>query len=382
MAQSMNASQHSYPTIERQRLLQELLKAPSNYVFLLEEYTGRTISRLAWGSVEPAPQLRDAAFGLLMAISPSGAVPNVVSWLTAIPEFLSPWKRAEKIRHDTEMDFFKEALDRVQASAAEGNIDPSYAKMFLEGRGEKEWDEKEWSYLIGMMAIAGALTIASPLQSYIVAMCHYPEWQTKMQEEIELVCGDRCPEWSDREGLPTIRAVAKEILRWRPPVPTGIPHRLETDDIYGEYFIPAGATIHALEWGICRDPFMYPDPEAFRPERWLNKAYPTFREPLTMYPNLKNYHQFGYGRRVCQGVEIVDQELFLVMAGMAWAFNIRKKRDVFGKEIDVPDNKYTSLLIAKPEKFDFDLLVRGEERRRVIEDGWEEKENVMTKKLI
>jgi hypothetical protein len=117
---------------------------------------------------------------------------------------------------------------------------------------------------------------------------------------------------------------------------------------------------------------MYPDPESFRPDRWLSKAYPTFREPLTIYPNLKNYHQFGYGRRVCQGVEIVDQELFLVIAGMAWAFDVRKKRDAYGNEVEVPLNKYTSLLIAKPEKFEFDMVVRGEDRRKAIEEGWKE----------
>lgn len=74
------------------------------------------------------------------------------------------------------------------------------------------------------MAIAGALTIASPLQSYILAMVHHPVWQTKMQEEIERVCGERCPEWEDREHLPVVRSVVKEILRWRPPVPTGKPY--------------------------------------------------------------------------------------------------------------------------------------------------------------
>jgi cytochrome P450 len=197
------------------------LKDPSNYAFLLEEYTGRTISRLAWGSAEEAPQLKIDAFGLLAAISPSGAVPNVVSWLAGLPAFLSPWKQVEKLRHDSEREFFHRALRNVEASAAKGEVESSYARMYLEGKNEHGWDETEWAYLIGMMAIAGALTIASPLQSYIVAMCHFPEWQTKMQEEIETVCEGRCPDWSDREGLPTVRAVVKEILRWRPPVPTG-----------------------------------------------------------------------------------------------------------------------------------------------------------------
>lgn len=68
----------------------------------------------------------------------------------------------------------------------------------------------------------------------------------------------------------------------------------------------------------------------------------------------------------------MDQELFLVIAGMAWAFDVRKKRDAYGNEVEVPLNKYTSLLIAKPEKFEFDMVVRGEDRRKAIEEGWKE----------
>lgn len=128
--------------------------------------------------------------------------------------------------------------------------------------------------------------------------------------------------------------------------------------------------------GICRDPEKYPDPEAFRPERWLDPSFPSYREPLTEFPNLKNYHQFGYGRRTCQGVEIVDQELFIVMSGMAWAFNIQKKKDASGNEVKVPWNKYTSLLIAKPDPFEFDLTVRSEDKRKIIVENGETVNNL------
>jgi hypothetical protein len=66
------------------------------------------------------------------------------------------------------------------------------------------------------------------------------------------------------------------------------------------------------------------------------------------------------------------------MSGMAWAFDIRKKRDEFGKEIPVPWNKYTSLLIAKPDPFDFDLFVRSEERRQTIVEQGKVAENVQS----
>lgn len=215
------ASQHSYPTTERNRLLYKLLQEPAKYEFYLEEYTGRTISRLAWGSADHQPKLKKNAFGLLTTISPSGAVPNVVSWLAILPTWLSPWKQAEKARHEEEAVFFRDALRAVEAASLVGEVNPSYSKTFWEGREKHGWEEEEWTHVVGMMAIAGALTMASPLQTYILAMCHHPDWQAKMQDQIREVCGDRCPEWDDRDKLHVVRAVIKEVLRWRPPVPTG-----------------------------------------------------------------------------------------------------------------------------------------------------------------
>lgn len=68
-------------------------------------------------------------------------------------------------------------------------------------------------------------------------------------------------------------------------------------------------------------------------------------------------------------MDIVEQELFLTMGGMAWAFDIGKKKDGLGREIEVPWAKYTSLLIAKPEQFEFELTpVSGERSKMVVED--------------
>ncbi len=80
--------------------------------------------------------------------------------------------------------------------------------------------------------------------------------------------------------------------------------------------------------------------------------------------------QFGFGRRTCQGVDIVEQELFLVMGGLAWGFEIGKKKDRFGRETYVSADKYTSLLIAKPEQFEFEMRSVKEGRQQEIEALW------------
>jgi len=307
-------------------------------------------------------------------ISPGGSLPNVIAPLACLPEFLSPWKRYEKKRYKFEREFFLDQQSKVRKEWYAGTVKPSYTQLFLESQQKSRTSCIEGAYSVGMMAIAGALTISSPMMSYILAMIQSPEWLARTQEEIDRVCGARLPEMSDMENLPVLRAVVKEVLRWRPPVPTGIPHASTKDCVYDDYFIPAGSTIHAFEWGLTREPEVYPAAETFLPDRWLNPSYPTFREPLSTYPKLEGHSQFGYGRRVCMGVDIVNHELFLVCGALAWAYNMRKKRDENGRGIELNDEDYSNLLISKPVPFVFDLTVRDELKRKSIVEMWEKAE--------
>ncbi|KAI1859506.1 uncharacterized protein JN550_012024 [Neoarthrinium moseri] len=375
MATSANASLHNYPTKERDRFLYLLSQDPSQYREYVEQFTARTVSRLSWGSTHPSGILRKTTFGLLETISPSGALPNVISWLMHVPYFMSPWKQKEYARHEEEARLFKSNMKYVHDRINDGTAEPSFVRTFLntltkQTDGAKWGKESEAMYVVGQMAIAGALTIGSPIQSFLLAMLHYPEWQKKLQAEIDDVCGD-CPNWEDREKMPLLRAVVKEVIRWRPPVPTGIPHATEKDDVWNGYFIPAGATIHALEWGITRNEELYPDAETFNPARWLEPSYPTYKEPLTQHPNLHGFSQFGFGRRTCQGVPIVEQDLFLAMGGIAWAFNVTKKRRADGTEVPVHWNEYSPLLIAKPAPFEFDAAPRNQAIAARVQAMWE-----------
>ncbi len=60
------------------------------------------------------------------------------------------------------------------------------------------------------------------------------------------------------------------------------------------------------------------------------------------------------------------------MGGLAWAFDIRKKRSKFGYEVPVPTDKYTSLLIAKPEKMAFEMKPVNQDRVSMIEKEWKD----------
>ena len=224
MTQSASISHQFLPLQESYQFLAELLDDPPNFEFIMESYTGRVISRLAFGSVGHTEAIGTNSHALLHAISPAAHFTNIMPQLTKLPDWLSPWKRAERARHDRERDFFLRTFDQVEKEVKSGPTATSFMRSFLESRKTSHsMDDTEGAYVIGMLGLAGLLTTASAMMTYILAMCLYPEWQSKLQEEVDRVCGDRMPETTDAPQMPILRAVIKEIMRWRPVTPSSKP---------------------------------------------------------------------------------------------------------------------------------------------------------------
>ena len=79
---------------------------------------------------------------------------------------------------------------------------------------------------------------------------------------------------------------------------------------------------------ILHDPELYPEPEAFKPDRFLNEDG-TFRDdPIISLA-------FGAGRRICPGRHFVDATLFVVTASVLSVFNVTRAKDKNGSEIPI-----------------------------------------------
>jgi len=116
----------------------------------------------------------------------------------------------------------------------------------------------------------------------------------KGQREIDdLLHYARLPEFSDRPSLLYVEAIYREVIRWMPPLPISVPHCSTEDDIYQGYFIPKGTTILANIWAMTRDEIAYPEPENFRPERFIDENGRLNGDDSAL--------AFGFGKRVCVG---------------------------------------------------------------------------------
>jgi cytochrome P450 len=88
-------------------------------------------------------------------------------------------------------------------------------------------------------------------------MIAFPEIQRRAQAEIDSVVGrDHLPTFADAPRLPYVRAIIKEIFRWRSPVPFGVPHAATKEDWYEAMYIPKGAICKPNAWHCAK---FFPD---------------------------------------------------------------------------------------------------------------------------
>jgi Cytochrome P450 len=79
---------------------------------------------------------------------------------------------------------------------------------------------------------------------------------------------------------------------------------------------------------ILHDPEVYPDPEEFKPERFLNPDGTVRDDPALSLV-------FGAGKRICPGRHFVDATIFIVASSVLSVFNVTKAKDENGHEIPV-----------------------------------------------
>ena len=166
-------------------------------------------------------------------------------------------------------------------------------------------------------------------------MVTYPDVQKSAQAELDAVVGrTRIPTFSDFQHLPYIRAMVKEMLRWRPVDPVGLPHLSAEDDWYDGMFIPKGTIIMANVWHLNRDPEIYgSDAAHFNPARFLDANGEV--TPCPPETKEEGHVTYGFGRRICPGKHVANNSLFIDIAMMLWACNIEPGKDDHGNVIPI-----------------------------------------------
>ena len=180
---------------------------------------------------------------------------------------------------------------------------------------------------------AGSETTSSTLMWWTLAMVAFPQVQRRAQAELDAVVGrSRLPTFADAPHLPYVRAIIKEVLRWRPSAPLGVPHKTTEDDWYEGMFIPKGATCVPNTWQCNHDRAIFgDDADEFRPERHLDNKGELVPGPIET--NQEGHVSFGFGRRICVGKHLANDSLFIHTARILWTANLESVKDENGRDV-------------------------------------------------
>jgi cytochrome P450 len=125
---------------------------------------------------------------------------------------------------------------------------------------------------MGDLFAAGMETTSTTLCWIIIYLLHHPQVQDKCYQEIVQAVGTgRQPRIQDKTLLPYLEATVMETQRLANLVPLGIQHSVSRDVVFHGYLIPQNAIIFSLMSSVLHDEKIWPSPNEFRPERFLDK---------------------------------------------------------------------------------------------------------------
>ncbi|MEV4636710.1 cytochrome P450 [Actinoplanes sp. NPDC049548] len=221
---------------------------------------------------------------------------------------------------DLVRDRFAEARDRVATGAAPATFLEALVQP-LENEPAVT-DEEVFGNVLTML-LAGEDTTSGTAAWAIHYLAENPGELRRVRAEADEVLGaDRFPADPATVGrLRYAEAVVNEAQRLRPVAPYLVMQPtadvvLDTRD--GPLRVPEGKLIFVLtSYGALRDRVRFPDPEVFRPQRWLDGNLPA--ESLPFAP-------FGSGPRFCPGRNLALLEAAVIVSVLSRAFDLEPDR--------------------------------------------------------
>jgi cytochrome P450 len=265
----------------------------------MQKVTLEVIMRIVFGVDEGDPQLAELRARLRTLLEATVAPRELGKLL-----FYGPQKADKKRIYGHVLDPVDETIAKI---VAERRTHDDLAdrddvlSMLLLARHEDgtEMDGTELRDELVTLLVAGHETTATALAWALERLTRHPAALQRLTEETRA------------GGDEYVDAVIRETLRLRPVLPF-VGRKLTQPQTIGGWDLPAGARVAPSIHLVHRRPDLYPDPAAFRPERWLGVR----ANPYTYLP-------FGGGVRRCAGAPFAMLEMREVLRAVARRFALR-----------------------------------------------------------
>jgi cytochrome P450 len=215
----------------------------------------------------------------------------------------SPWSKMVASRAVLDDIVYGEIVDR-RANPGSGKTDILSLLLGVEDEAGEGFSDKEVRDQVMTLMFAGHDTSTSTLTFMMYELARHPEVLSRLQEEQDRVLRDATPTIDQLEReMPYLNMVLDEVLRLYPPAWIG-PRRAVRDFEFGGHDVPKGAYVNYSSWASHRIPEVFPEPEAFIPERFTPERKAALPRGA--------YVPFGAGQRICIGKRFGQTEVKLV----------------------------------------------------------------------
>jgi cytochrome P450 len=229
--------------------------------------------------------------------------------LRFIPRYKRILQEAVEMQ-EYQLQFFREGIERSLCSSEE-----SFVKSFIERQGGT-YEKRELWFILRDLLVAGSETTANSVQWALVLLSNDQKIQKRLQKEIDsVVPRSRSVCLDDMVRLPYVEAAITELQRIKTVVPLALPHMTLDDTEVAGYFLPKHTTVIPNLYSVHMNPEDWPEPEVYRPERFIDTEGNVFGKDRVI--------AFSLGKRSCLGEFLARQELFLFFSTLIQQFDIR-----------------------------------------------------------
>jgi cytochrome P450 len=212
----------------------------------------------------------------------------------------SMWRRMKASRRVLDEIVYGEIARRRrgQIEAPDDILDLLLAARDEDGTG---FSDEEVRDQVMTLLFAGHDTSTSTISFLLYELARNPQALERIWTEQDDVLAGRAPDAADiAGGLPQLDMALDETLRLYPPAWIG-PRRAVDEFEFGGQHVPAGAYVAYCSWASHRLPEVFPDPDAFVPERFAPERKAALPKGA--------YVPFGAGSRTCIGMRFGQLEI-------------------------------------------------------------------------
>lgn len=192
---------------------------------------------------------------------------------------------------------------------------------------------------LGTFLFAGHETSALAMAWATYHLLSNPIELEKLKSSLDSA-SDQSPDELSR--LPLLKAVVSETLRLNPII-TEVVRVVRTPMNFGSYRLPVGTAVAPAAALVHYDPEIYPEPEAFHPDRFIDNQ-----------PAAAEYIPFGGGARRCAGAAFASYEMTIVLGTIFKNFDLTllEKNQVIPKRRNLTMGPSSGIRVtARPRAF-------------------------------